>query len=623
MLSTGIFDGSAASASEAVVRPVDCLVQSSPVESGLDVSSPSVTDDDVALKLHIVDDFGNLKRKMNYEELAVSADENHSHGAISSDSLESLRNGFIVNDSQNLYSLQQTNGSEAALLQDWNFVNIPATSWQSDTSPTREKNGLASFENVEELIDLFAKASETEEGLEREEPLFSLLDVYCPIENQEASLFPPLVSFSSSAVIESSGNNCSSFMDYSENGITSSYAVCCDNNLPGYFSNETSSTAYNFGDLLASDDQTHASCSAAEPSIQQNEYTLGIDGACGSLPELGCGKYARIKSRSPRKRGRPRKKRKTVSSETEVFSVSEMQNNSSSFDRLSEIETEELPRCSLSPKAFEEVQLAASGNGYVSEFAKFIHSIFKNDVEASESLPGGASHSVSRTSEFQSNERIESQPKRNCVRLKSKEDSRNSSVNLSVATMQTSSKRFIQKPSCACCLGKDSNKRNVNNSRKRQDYPAKQGRVDDAVKSTQHNTQYMVAVDPYTTCQEQLTNLQWKLFRLLHILFPFLTDWKYIRPYSPSLEVLIDQVTDSLKGSPHKNKSRVRQPCCPVVTLCRFPALCLDSLQRKATVLINLLIPSLRIGDDEHDQLEMIIDELISSNADAGYSNQL
>src|SRR6218665_1057728 len=103
MLSTGIFDGSAASASEAVVRPVDCLVQSSPVESGLDVSSPSVTDDDVALKLHIVDDFGNLKRKMNYEELAVSADENHSHGAISSDSLESLRNGVIINDSQNLY----------------------------------------------------------------------------------------------------------------------------------------------------------------------------------------------------------------------------------------------------------------------------------------------------------------------------------------------------------------------------------------------------------------------------------------------------------------------------------------------------------------------------------------
>ena len=628
MLSSEIFGDSASGDKSKTVlfaRPAEYLLQPSPIESGIDVCSPSLTGNDVAFKFHIMDDFEKLKKEMLYE-MPVSKDENHSHGTIlsDSDSIESLRNGFIVNSSQNVFDVH-TEGSEGVLLQDRNFQNISATSWQSDNSPAREKDGLVNLENVEELIDLFVEASETEEDVEREEPLFSLLDVYCPLDNQETSLFPPTASFSSSTVTDCSDNISSSFMDYSEKSLTS-YAVCCSNNLPGHFSNERTTLDYRFGYLLTSDTPSDVSPYTAEPALQPSEQTLGIDGYVGSMPELRCKKRARSasKSRSSRKHGKSCIKQTTDSFESEVLSVSEMQNNSFCFEKLSEIEPEGLPLCSLSQKASEQVRLAASGNGYVSEFAKFIHSRFSNRINAvedSESPPAIINHSVSQTNKFQNPEIhiLERQSKRNFVRSKSKEDSQDCLVDLSFTTKQTSSKRFIQKPACACCMkmGKDSYVKKVNNSRKRLNHPAKhQGRVKDTAKSRQH-LQYMVVIDAYTTCQEQLQSLQRKLFRLLHILFPFLAVWKYIRPHSHSLELLIDEITDSLKNSTHKRKAGVWQPCCPTVTLCRFPALCLRSLQQKAVVLINLLIPSLHIGDKEHGQLETIIDQLISSNANA------
>lgn len=636
MLSTGIFGDSVSpiidnSKTVLFARPVECLLQPSPTEGGTDVSLPFVTEDDVGFKFHVMDDFEKLKA-MTYE-IPLSKDENQSHGTILSDSdcVESLRNGFIVNSSQNVLDVEvHTEGSDAVLLQDRNFLNVSAASWQLDNSPAREQD--VSLENVEELIDLFVKESESEVDVEREDPLFSLLDVYCPIENQETSLFPLPMSFPSSTITDCSDNICSSFMDYNEKSLTSSHAVCCGNNLPGHFSNETTTLDYNFGNLLTTDTPSDVSPYTTEPALQQSEYNLGIDDDFGSMPELRCRERGRVasKRRSSRKRGKSHIKRKRVSSKSKVLSVSEVQNNSSCFEKLSEIEPEGLSFCSLSQKASEQVQLAASGNGYVSEFAKFVNSIINNHnsaVQASECPPGITSQLVTQTTEFQNHEIhvLEKQSKRNNVKSKIKEDSKDCLVDLSFTMKQTSSKRFIQKPACACCMkmGKDSSLIKVNKSRKRRSCPAKhQGSVKNTEKCRQL-LEYRIAIDTYMTCQEQLRGLQRKLFRLLHVLFPFLAGWKYIRPHSHSLEHLIDEVTDSLKNSTRKRKAEVWQPCCPTVTLCRFPALCLRKLQQKAVVLINLLIPSLHVGEKACGQLETIIDQLISSNANAGCSNHL
>lgn len=637
MLSTGIFGDSVSPVIEnsktvLFARPAECLLLPSPAESGIDVSLPSVTEDDVAFKFHIMDDFEKLKKEMMYE-IPLSKDENQSHGTILSDSncIESLRNSFIVNSSQNVFDIP-TEVSEAVLLQDRNFLNVSAASWQLDISPAREQDGNVNLENVEELIDLFVKESESEVDVEREDPLFSLLDVYCPIENQETSLFPLPVSFPSSTITDCSDNIFSSFMDYNEKSLTSSHAVCCGNNLPGHFSNETTTLDYSFGNLLTSDTPSDVSPYTTELALQQSEYNLGIDDDFGSMPELRRRERGRgaSKRRSSRKRGKSRIKRRRVSSKSKVLSVTKVQNNSSCFEKLSKIEPEVLSFYSLSQKASEQVQLAASGNGYVSEFAKFVNSIVNNQniaVQASECPLGITSQLVSQTTEFQNHEIhvLERQSKRNNVKSKIKEASQDCLVDLSFTMKQTSSKRFIQKPACACCMkmGKDSSLIKVNKSRKRRSCPAKhQGSVKNTEKSRQH-LQYRIAIETYMTCQEQLHGLQRKLFRLLHILFPFLAGWKYIRPHSHSLELLIDEITDSFKNSTRKRKAEVWQPCCPTVTLCRFPALCLRKLQQKATVLINLLIPSLHVGEKERGQLETIIDQLISANANDGCSSHL
>lgn len=525
-------------------------LQSSPVQSGVDMTLLPLVEEVAALKFFTMKKFCDATTELNGDGQKFSGKCITRQPGLSDLDINcrEISNSLILSNTEQTAEVTNTESSSQASVSDGSLVRICSVLQLSSTTAAKN-NEMIEYDDVENISQLLNKTEENEKKFEGQGPLFSLIDLS---SSDDTSLFSLTNQFSSSVTdCNSNGINFSFTSDQiALNEMFCSFLTASPGRispLPQKFVKENSELE----------------------NITDDFYSEFISGMLsGEFSE--CSKSSTIGNAQSIKRH-------ICDSEVSTDDVPALKKHvPSPMTNLLENKVGQYVTCSLNRRASEQLKAAVARSGYMSEFEKFIQSSSgKHGDCLSEQIVAASRGSI---------------------------DCQVDSMHLQ--------RRSVRKPVCECCRTITSNSFIPKQRCARKHVIAKrQCKVTRQSCAKSRKTFYS-----HAALFEQLYQLQIRIFHLLHTLFPFIVGSAHLTPHSHSLELLLHEIINILKDSSHAPNERLKQNCCPVVSLCCSPEQCLRSLISKTVILIQLLLPSVCHGCTKISELEEIIDQIIIVN---------
>lgn len=529
-------------------------LQSSSVESGVDMSLLPLAEKVAAFKFFAMKKFCDKTTELNGDGQKFSGKCISLQPGLSGIDINCLEisNSLILSDTEQTAEVTNTESSSQASVSDGSLVKICSVLQSLDANTTAKNNEMIEYDDVKNLFQLLDKTEENKKKLVSQGPLFSQIDLS---SSDDTSLFSLTNQFSSSVTDCSNGTNDFSFSrDFTNDRMALNEMFCSFLTAsPGRISPLPQKFVKENGEVEC---------------IMDDFYSDFISGMLsGELSD---------RSKSSSVGNTQSIKRHICDSEAPTYAVPALKKRlSSSWTKLLKSKVRQDLTYSLNQRASEELKAAAARSSYVGEFAKFI-----------QSSSGKHSDCLSEQIVAASRESVDSQE--DSMHLRS---------------------RLVRKPVCACCRAVASDSFIPKQRCARKHVIAKR-----RCNVTKQSCAKSRKTYSHAAFFEQLCQLQIRIFHLLNTLFPFIGGLVRLTPHSHSLELLLHEIINILKDSSHAPNQKLKQNCCPVVSLCCSPEQCIKSLRRKTVILIQLLLPSVCHGCTKISELEEIIDQIIIVN---------